>query len=115
MKPVPKGVWSYAILLVVLFAVASIAVWHTIAFLEERLPAKDYGLAAGLISSISLGFMLIAAAFGLWAIRFSSEAESLRRIGRVVETGGFAPGLHLDENYGPPVHGHKVELAQAGS
>ena len=86
MKPVPKGVWSYAILLVVLFAIASIAVWHTIAFLEERLPAKDYGLAAGLISSISLGFMLIAAAFGLWAIRFSSEAESLRRIGRVVET-----------------------------
>jgi len=86
MKSFPKETWSYAILLIVLFAIATIAVWHTISYLEDRITTEEFGVVAVLLWSLTLGFMLIAGAFGLWAIQFSAEAESRRRIGRLVDT-----------------------------
>ena len=81
-----KEMWSYAVLLIVLFCIETIAVWHTINYLGEQIPDDQYAIAALLIWILTLGFMLIAGAFGLWAIQFSAEAESQRRIGHLVST-----------------------------
>jgi signal transduction histidine kinase len=85
MRAFPREAANYGILLVVLFAIASIAVWHTIAFLADRISGPEHTVVAFLICIITLGFMLIAGAFGLWAIRFSAIAESRRRVGRIVD------------------------------
>ena len=81
--------WSYAILLIVLFSIASLAVWATISYLEEHVPLSVYTVFAVLMWTITLGFMLIAGAFGLWAIRFAAESESRRRIGLLVDAMGL--------------------------
>lgn len=82
-------VWSYAILLIILFAIATVAVWETISYLNELLDKAGQGGEINTVIivmwALTLGFMFIAGAFGLWAIKFSAEAESRRRIGRFVE------------------------------
>ena len=85
MKALPKEAWRYAILLITLFAIAACAVWRTISYLSGHLSDASFGLVAGLIWALTMGFMLIAGAFGLWTIRLSAEAESRRRIGRFVD------------------------------
>jgi PAS domain-containing protein len=84
MRLLPKEAWGYAALLVLLCAIGSIAAWHSIAFVEG-LPGEEHRAVAAIIFTLTLGFMLIAGAFGLWATRFSAEAESRRRIGRLVD------------------------------
>ncbi len=84
MRLFSRETWSYAILLVILFAMASVAVWQTIVYIEARVPRTEFGTIAALIWSLTLGFMLIAGAFGIWAVEFSAEAESRRRIGQLV-------------------------------
>lgn len=86
MKFILKETWGYAVLLIILFAIAALAVWHTMDFVEEQMPSGEYRVVAVLIWALCLGFMLIAGAFGLWAIQFAAEGESRRRIGRLVET-----------------------------
>ena len=83
MKHFGREVWGYAILLIVLFCIASLATRATISYIES----SDYeaNIAASLIWSLTLGFMLIAGAFGLWAVKFAGESESRRRIGRLVD------------------------------
>lgn len=85
MRIFTKEAWSYAFLLIILFAIATIAVWNAISYLEDHISSEEYGTGAALIWALTLGFMLIAGAFGLWAIQFSAEAESRRRIGRFVD------------------------------
>ena len=81
-----REVWSYAVLLIILFCIASLATRQTISYVESQLqPGGDADIASALIWALTLGFMLIAGAFGLWAIKFSAEAESRRRIGRLVD------------------------------
>ena len=80
-----KVAWSYAILLIILFAIASVAVHVTMEFLSEKVAPSDFRIAAYLVWSITLGFMLIAGAFGLWTIQFAGAAEGQRRIGRFVD------------------------------
>ena len=77
---------SYAVLLIVLFAISAIAVQQVIAYLESSISISAYRVAVISIWTLTLGFMLIAGAFGLWAIQFSAESESRRRIGQLVET-----------------------------
>ncbi|MBN2302421.1 MAG: hypothetical protein JXN60_07900 [Lentisphaerae bacterium] len=86
MKLFSKEATGYAVLLVILFAIATIAVWETISYLEQLLPNKQFRIITVIVWSITLGFMFIAGAFGLWAIQFSAAAESRRRIGRLVDT-----------------------------
>ena len=86
MRLFPKEAWCYAFLLIILFAIASIAVWGILVYVEDEISGEPYQIVALGIGSIALGFMLIAGAFGLWAIRFSAESESLRRIGTLIDT-----------------------------
>ena len=86
MRRVLKPAASYAVLLILLFAIAALAVRQTLLFIGDRLPEHDYIVVAVLVCFITYGFMLIAGAFGLWAIQFATQAESRRRIGRLVET-----------------------------
>jgi nitrogen-specific signal transduction histidine kinase len=85
MKFFPKEAWRYAILLIILFAIATVTVRQILGYFQARIASEHYQILAILISSLTLGFMLIAGAFGLWAIRFSAEAESRRRIGMFVD------------------------------
>ena len=85
MKSMPREAWSYALLLIILFAIASLAASQTISFLHDKLPQTQYQVAAAAIWSLTLGFMLIAGAFGLWATQFAAEAESRRRISSLVQ------------------------------
>lgn len=80
-----KETWSYAILLIILFAIAAVAVSQVLAYLEHQTTA-DLRIVTIVMIALTLGFMLIAGAFGLWAIQFSGEAESRRRIGQLVGT-----------------------------
>ncbi len=72
-------------LLLILFAIAALAVRQFVFFLEDHIAEDVFQVAAVTVGSLTLGFMLIAGAFGLWAIRFAAEAESRRRIGRLVD------------------------------
>ncbi len=81
----PKEGWRYAALLVLLFAIAAVATREVIRYIETRIPAQEILAASAIVASLTLGLMLIAGAFGLWAIRFSAEAESIRRIGGLVD------------------------------
>ncbi|MFT5239842.1 MAG: signal transduction histidine kinase [Candidatus Promineifilaceae bacterium] len=75
----------YAALLIILFAIAALAVWHTLSLLLDRLISDDFIVIASLICVIVFGFMLIAGAFGLWAIQFSARDEARRRVGQLVD------------------------------
>ncbi len=88
MQILPKAGWRYAALLILLFAIAAVAVREILVFMEPpRIPdVTDYRLFAILLSALTFGFMLIASAFGLWAIRFSAEAESVRSVSTIVST-----------------------------
>lgn len=85
MRLITRGALGYAVLLIILFAIATIAVWQTLAYIEEQISLEQYKIVMALIWALTLGFMLIAGAFGIWAIQFSVEAESRRRIGRLVD------------------------------
>lgn len=85
MKTMPKEAFRYAVLLIVLFAIATLTVRSILAFLNERLAPEHIHVVNLLMFSLTLGFMMIAGAFGLWAVRFSAEGESRRRIGRFVD------------------------------
>lgn len=84
MKSFRSEVWSYAILLVILFSISAIAVWQTILRFQPHSSPDDLTFPI-VMWSLTLGFMLIAGSYGLWAIKFSAEAESRRRIGRFVD------------------------------
>ncbi len=85
-KTISRESLGYAILLIILCAIASLAAWQTISFLSNKLLAADYNIATISIWSLTLGFMLIAGAFGLWATSFAAEAESRRRVSKLIET-----------------------------
>jgi signal transduction histidine kinase len=89
MKRLPREAWHYAILLVLLLATAAVAVQTTLSFLEGQVPIAARRPVILSIWSLTLGFMLIAGAFSLWAIQFSAEAESRRRVGRFVDAMDF--------------------------
>lgn len=101
MKSVAREVWGYAVLLIILFSIAAIAVWETISFFEPIMQANQDGVTFPIVMwSLTLGFMLIAGAYGIWAIKFSAEMESRRRIGRFVDAMDyFTDGLlAIDRN-----------------
>lgn len=88
MRSLPRGVWYYATLLIFLFAIASVAAWTTMSYLYENIRGEEYQRILNMVSfkvwALTMGFMFIAGAFGLWAIQSSAESESRFRIGQVV-------------------------------
>ena len=75
---------SYAVLMIILFAIAAIAVGQAISFLHTRVAEPDIEVVTAMLWSITMGFMLIAGAFGLWSIQFAAGAESRRNISAIV-------------------------------
>jgi len=70
--------------MVVLFAIAAIAVAVAIDFLQTRVEDQYIGTVTAMLWSITMGFMLIAGAFGLWSVQFAAGAESRRNISAIV-------------------------------
>jgi signal transduction histidine kinase len=85
MKGFLRETHKYAILLIVLLAIASIAVWQTLSYLQERLATPEFSIVGSLVWILTLGFMLIAGAFGLVATRSSAQREGRRRVGQLVD------------------------------
>jgi signal transduction histidine kinase len=85
MRLLPKEAWHYAYLMVILLALAALAVHHTMSYVIALTPTSAQPAATVAIWSMTLGFMLIAGAFGIWAIQFSAHGESMRRIGQLVD------------------------------
>ncbi|MBA4387044.1 MAG: hypothetical protein C0404_03625 [Verrucomicrobia bacterium] len=85
MKFFRSGTWGYAVLLIVLFSIAALAARATIVYVGDHVSGQPYEVITILVWALSLGFMFIAGAFGLWAIQFSAIAEGRRRIGRFVD------------------------------
>ena len=89
MNGVTRSSWQYAILLVILLATAALAVKSTILNLENDILENNLKHALSFtriaIWALTLGFMSMAGAFGLWAIRFGTIAETRQRVGRIVE------------------------------
>ena len=86
MQPLPKEGVRYAFLLILLFAIASLATKATIDYIVPLVGSRELRVITVVVCSLSFGLMLISAAFAVWAIRFSAEAESLRRLGRLVDS-----------------------------
>ncbi len=86
MKWLQKESVRYALLLVILLAIATVAVVGTLNYLQGLIPqTSDFNIVTVIIWSLTLGFMLIAGAFGLWATTFAAHAESLRRLSSLVD------------------------------
>ncbi|MCE9615000.1 MAG: hypothetical protein K8T26_12030 [Lentisphaerae bacterium] len=85
MRLFSKEATRYAVLLICMFGIAAIAVWHVLGYLGDRLETHDYAVASILICVITFGFMLIAGAFGLWGIQLAAAAEGRRRVARLIE------------------------------
>lgn len=98
MKYFPRGTWGYAILLVVLFAIAAIATQRVVDFTAERFDAPEYAPAVQAFSLaiwlLTMGFMFLSGALGLLAISSTAEYETRHRLARIVNTmNSIADGL----------------------
>lgn len=87
MRIFKREMWSYVVLLLILFALASVSVSQVLVFLHDLLiePQKQFPTVAGLILLITMGFMFLAGAFGLWTIQFVTEKEAQRRLAQLVD------------------------------
>jgi PAS domain-containing protein len=85
MQRLPQEGWRYAFLLVVLFAISALATQATINYITPLVAISELRVVTGMVCALTFGLMFISGAFAVWAIRFSAEAESLRRLGRVVD------------------------------
>jgi PAS domain-containing protein len=85
MNSLPKDGSRYGILLIVLFAIAALATRASIDYISPLVAHSEVRIVTLLLCSLTFGLMLISGAFAVWAIRFSAEAESLRRLGSVVD------------------------------
>lgn len=84
-----RSTWRYAFLFILLFGIAAVAARFTIDGLEQNFSAPSQADALRQTSLaiwlLTLGFMSMSGALGLWVIRSSVEIESQRRIGRFVD------------------------------
>jgi nitrogen-specific signal transduction histidine kinase len=86
MTPPTRESLRYFSLLLLLLTTGAIAAGTSISFLDKAVPnVTDRLIVSIIIWTLTMGFMLIAGAFGLWTIHFAAEAESLRRISRLVD------------------------------
>lgn len=100
----PKSAWRYGLLIVILFAIAAVTSTFIIAYLEEQIAGPEYEHVIRQLSAsiwtLTMGFLFLAGALGLWAIRSTAEIEGRRRIGRFVDTMDYLSDglLVLDKN-----------------
>jgi nitrogen-specific signal transduction histidine kinase len=89
------GLWRYALLIVLLLVIAGLASQQTISSITALLTEARGG--AGIpdeiiirivtvpILALTMGFLFLAGAFGIWAIRSTAIVEARRRVGRFVD------------------------------
>lgn len=87
MRMFKSETWSYVVLLLILFALASVSVSQVLVHLHDLLidPDKEFPAIAALIMLLTMGFMFLAGAFGLWTIQFVTEKEAQRRLTQLVD------------------------------
>ncbi|MBN1671718.1 MAG: hypothetical protein JXR37_11820 [Kiritimatiellae bacterium] len=90
MKWFPRAIWKYAVLLITLFAIAAVAAHTIISYIDtEIVPNTTYGQTIKSMSwailALTVGFMFLSGALGLWMIRSIAVAETHRRVGRLVD------------------------------
>lgn len=73
---------NYALLLIMLLAIAAIAVVTVLAYLDSQISDPQlYRTIAATLWVLTMGFMLIVGAFGIRAVQFGVLAETRRQIG----------------------------------
>jgi signal transduction histidine kinase/CheY-like chemotaxis protein len=82
-----REIWSYVVLLLILFALAAVSVSQVLIHLHDLLidPEREFPAIAALILLLTMGFMFLAGAFGLWTIQFVTEREAQRRLSQLVD------------------------------
>jgi signal transduction histidine kinase len=82
-----REIWSYVVLLLILFALAAVSVSQVLIHLHDLLidPEREFPAIAALILLLTMGFMFLAGAFGLWTIQFVTEKEARRRLSQLVD------------------------------
>lgn len=87
MRIFKREMWSYVVLLLILFALASVSVSQVLVHLYDLLkdPEREFPSIALLILLVTMGFMFLAGAFGVWNIRFVTEKEAQRRLAQLVD------------------------------
>ena len=60
MRLFPREAWNYAFLLILLFGIASLAVWQALTYFQTRIPHEEFLVVTAVLWSLTLGFMLIA-------------------------------------------------------
>ncbi|MBP7828638.1 MAG: hypothetical protein KA248_01835 [Kiritimatiellae bacterium] len=92
----PRGTWRYAVLILLLLVLAAVAAMSTLSSIEKFLltdaPAATpealhsyLGIITLTILALTMGFLFLAGALGVWAIRSTAQVESRRRVGRFVD------------------------------
>ena len=92
----PRGLWRYAVLIVLLLVLAALAARETISSITVLVQEVRLGVPHVVeddilriitvpILALTMGFLFLAGALGVWAIRSTSVLESRRRVGKVVE------------------------------
>ena len=89
------GMWRYALLIVLLFAIAGVASHETISSITALLGEAQEGstipdeitmrIVTVPILALTMGFLFLAGALGIWAIRSTAIIEGRRRVGRFVD------------------------------
>jgi nitrate reductase NapE component len=88
--------WQYALLLIILFAIVSVAVVGLLEFSREHMDTDIFKPFAFSIWAITLALMFIGGAFGLYTVRYSVVLEGKKRVGRFVQAMDyFQDGLLL--------------------
>jgi nitrate reductase NapE component len=88
--------WQYALLLIILFAIVSVAVGGLLEFSQDYISEDIFKVFAFSIWSITLALMFIGGAFGLYTVRYSVILEGQKRVGRFVQAMDyFQDGLLL--------------------
>lgn len=81
--------WRYASLVLVLLLIGGATSWVVVEALFRH-PAlatapEAFPLLAMTIMALTTGFLFLSGAFGIWAVRTTTEVEGRRRVGRFVE------------------------------
>jgi two-component system, cell cycle sensor histidine kinase and response regulator CckA len=89
------GMWRYALLIVLLFIIAGLASSETIVSITSLLEEAQSGalvpdetkirIVMVPILALTMGFLFLAGALGIWAIRSTAIIEGRRRVGRFVD------------------------------
>lgn len=83
------GEWRYALLVLILLLLAGVTAYRVVLGLSQHPTLRDAPEAIPVISATVMaltgGFLFLAGAFGIWAIRITNEVEARRRVGRLVE------------------------------